>query len=230
VPIELREAIMKSRQGGDAEPLLSGRRSSRGSGRRRAGSDQEQRLLSVAARMFKERGYDATSVQEIADEVGLLKGSLYHYIRSKDDLLWAIIMLQHRSYLALAQRCRDMTGSPVDKLTAFIRGYAESLEKDYVLVSVYLHELNQLSPDRRMQVIREREIYSDFVRNLLAEGIVGGEFRSSLDPGIASSVVLGMLNSVYRWYRPGGQYTPQRIVEECLTIVLHGALNAPVSD
>jgi AcrR family transcriptional regulator len=208
----------------DAESPSTGGAARRNRGRSRAGNEQEERLTQVAARMFHERGYDATSIQEIADELGLLKGSLYHYISSKDDLLWAVILRQHQAYMDLAERCRAMDGDTVDRLAGFIRGYADSLEKDHQFVSVYLHDLKRLSAERRTLVTEEREAYTDFLLDLLAEGISSGAFRADLDPYLSSRAILGMLNSTYRWYHPDSEYSPARIVEECLKIVLHGTV------
>jgi AcrR family transcriptional regulator len=189
---------------------------------RRAGNDQEQRMINAAAQMFYERGYDATSIQEVADELGLLKGSLYHYINSKDDLLWAIIVRQHQSALALAERSRLLDGTPRDKLKAFVLGYAESLEKEHVFVSVYIHDINRLSADRRKTIIREREAYTGFVVDVLTEGREQGQFRDDLDPQLSANAILGMLNSTYRWYKPGARLSSKAIINECLAIILHG--------
>ena len=158
----------------------------RGAANPRVGNSQEARMIDVAARMFQERGYDATRLQDIADEVGLLKGSLYHYIDSKDDLLWAIILRQHESALALADRCRQMDAATDVRLAEFIRGYTDSLENDHIYVSVYLRDLNRLSPERREKIIRERLAYSDFLVELLTEGKRKGTFRKDLDPGLTS--------------------------------------------
>ena len=95
-------------------------------------------MIEVAAHMFAEKGYDATSVQDIADDLGILKGSLYHYIDSKDDLLWAVISKQHETAMSLAERCEAMDDTPRAKLSAFIDGYVQSLAKEQVFATVYL--------------------------------------------------------------------------------------------
>jgi AcrR family transcriptional regulator len=179
-------------------------------------------MIDVAARMFFERGYDATSLQDIAEEVGLLKGSLYHYISAKDDLLWAIILRQHESALALAERCRRLDAPPDVRLAEFVRAYADSLELDYIYVSVYMHDLNRLSPERRERIINERHAYSTFVVDLLAEGRRCGVFRTDLDPTVAGHAILGLLSSAFRWYRPGSATTAHGAIEECLNLIVRG--------
>jgi AcrR family transcriptional regulator len=179
-------------------------------------------MIEVAARMFHERGYDASSLQDIADELGILKGSLYHYIGSKDDLLWTIILRQHEAALALADRCRQLEGTPTERLTAFVKGYADSLKNDRVFVSIYLHEINRLSKERRKFIVSERQAYTQFVVDLLAAGQETGEFRADLDPELSANVMLGLLNSAYRWYKPASRISPTRVVGECLAMILHG--------
>jgi TetR/AcrR family transcriptional regulator, cholesterol catabolism regulator len=189
--------------------------------RSRAGTDQERKLIEVAARMFAERGYGATSVQDIADELGLLKGSLYHYIDSKDDLLWAVISKQHEIAMALAERCRAMDATPREKLSAFIDDYVPSLTKERIFAIVYLHDLNSLSPKRRNIVIEGRGRYLRFVEDTLREGQELGEFRDDLIPALAANALLGMLTAAYRWHRPG-RHSPRAVVEQCKKIILDG--------
>jgi TetR/AcrR family transcriptional regulator, cholesterol catabolism regulator len=195
---------------------------------RRAGNDQEARMIDAAAQMFYERGYDATSIQEVADELGLLKGSLYHYINSKDDLLWEIILRQHRSALALAERSREFDGTPREKLRAFVLGYVESLEKEHVYVSVYLHDINRLSVDRRSKVTGERKAITDLIVQLLEEGAAAGEFYPDMDARLTANAILGMLNSAYRWYRPGSRTaSPKAVVNACLSLIMRGVSVEP---
>ncbi|WP_127128942.1 TetR/AcrR family transcriptional regulator [Georgenia sp. SYP-B2076] len=187
-----------------------------------ARSDREQALVDVAVRQFRSRGYDATSLQEIADELGLLKGSLYHYINSKDDLLWAVILRQHQSILDLVATCKAIDGPADVRLAALVRGYARSLRDDRDFVSVYLRDVNRLSPERRERIITERDRYMTYVVGLLTEGRDGGVFRSDLDPDLSAQGVIGMLNSVYQWYRPEGPATPEQIIEEMLRLIIGG--------
>lgn len=200
------------------EPLAKGKQRRR----TRPGMAQQERLIQVAARMFHERGYDATSLQDIAEELGLLKGSLYHYIATKEDLLWAVILKQHQASMALAERCREMQGTPMERLDEFVRGYAASLRNERDSVSVYLREIGRLSKARRKIILDEREEYVAFVRELLDEGVAAGQFRKDMDSALVAQGVLGMLNSTYRWYRPRAKATPTRVTSELLELIVRG--------
>jgi TetR/AcrR family transcriptional regulator, cholesterol catabolism regulator len=201
------------------EPVLAEGKQRR---RTRPGKAQQERLIQVAARMFHERGYDATSLQDIAEELGLLKGSLYHYIASKDDLLWAVILRQHQSSMALVAACREIQGTPQERLNEFVRGYASSLRNERDLVSVYLREIGRLSETRRTMILNEREQYVAFVRDLLDEGAATGQFRKDMDTALVAQGILGMLNSTYRWYRPRSKVSPTRVTTELLDLILRG--------
>jgi TetR/AcrR family transcriptional regulator, cholesterol catabolism regulator len=214
-----REQLMN---GQDNEQVLSPRRNS---GRRsRVGSLKEEKLIQVAAEMFHERGYDATSLQDIADKLGLLKGSLYHYIGSKDDLLWAIIHKQQRFAMELVQRCAALDCGAEDRLANFVLGYAESLRRDRALVSVYLRDGNRLSAERRAAVLAEGDKYVRFVTDLLRDGMRHKVFRADIDPELVGLGIVGMLNSTYRWYRSDDQVDADVIISELLRLICSGVV------
>jgi AcrR family transcriptional regulator len=194
----------------------------RAASRSRAGNDQERRMIEVAAHMFAEKGYDATSVQDIADDLGILKGSLYHYIDSKDDLLWAVISKQHETAMSLAERCEAMDDTPRAKLSAFIDGYVQSLAKEQVFATVYLQDVNALSPERRAIVVDGRTRYHRFVADTLKQGQAIGQFRQDLIPAVTANALLGMLTSTFRWYRAGTRYAPKTVIAQCKALILDG--------
>lgn len=197
-------------------------RTDTGSPKTQAGQQREEMLLATAARSFYERGFDATTLQIVADQLGLLKGSLYYYIRSKDDLLYAVIMRQHRVAMGLVERCRALDVPPRERLLTFIRDYARSLDEDHVTVSVYLREINRLAPERRKVVVEERRGYVQWVVDVLREGQATGDFRADMDPWITAQGILGMLNSAYRWYRPSGPKSAGEIIEEFANLIFGG--------
>jgi TetR/AcrR family transcriptional regulator, cholesterol catabolism regulator len=215
----------ESREVADDSPFAIASR--RQNSKPRPGNDQEQRMINAAAQMFSEKGYDGTSIQDVADKLGLLKGSLYHYIKSKDDLLWAIVLRPHQYALALAQRVRSTEGSASERLTVFVRDYIGTLTKQHIFVSVYLHDINRLSPERRRRITRERTEFTGCVVDILTEGRDAGEFRADLDPVLSSNVILGMMNSTFRWYRPGAKYSSAAITDECLATIFGGIAAAP---
>jgi AcrR family transcriptional regulator len=191
-------------------------------GKTRAGKDREEQLIRVAAKMFYDRGYDGTTLQDVANELGLLKGSLYYYIESKDDLLYAVVARQHRSAMALVEECGALDAPPEERLRAFIRGYARSLDRDHIFVSVYLREMERLSPERRKLIVDERRDYVQWVVDLLDECKATGVFRQDFDSEIVMRGILGMLNTAYRWFNPRGKHSSEKIIDEFAQLIFHG--------
>jgi TetR/AcrR family transcriptional regulator, cholesterol catabolism regulator len=194
----------------------------RSAGRTSIGRDREEQLIEVAARMFHEQGYEATSLQEMADELGLLKGSLYYYIKTKEDLLWAIIMRPHAAALALVEECSQMEAPPAERLSWFISAYAHLLAKDKIFVTVYLNELDRLSPARLRTIRRERDSFITFVIDLIEEGRRSGAFRQGGSAEIMALAILGMLNSSVRWYSARHPRSPEVVIDSILLLVSSG--------
>jgi AcrR family transcriptional regulator len=188
------------------------------------GRDREEQLIEVAARIFHEQGYEAASLQEIADEVGLLKGSLYYYIKTKEDLLWRIVMRPHVAAMALVEECSTMEASPAERLSWFITAYANMLAKDKIFVTVYLSELDRLSPDRLKIIRRERDRFITFMVDLIEEGQRSGAFRAGGNAEVLALAILGMLNASARWYGARRPHSPETVIESILLLVSSGII------
>lgn len=179
-------------------------------------------LLGIAASTFAERGYQTTSLQDIADQFGVLKGSLYHYIRSKDDLLYEVIRAVYTGGL---ENLRTLAAAAVDhatKLRSVVRGHVLYLIENIVGTTVFLHEFEQLSAERRaaMPVHEYSTILAELIRDAQADAVV----KPELDPQLAALAVLGMTNWVYRWYRPDGSHTAEEIADQFSEILVSGLL------
>ena len=172
--------------------------------RTESGGARRQEIIDAAAEIFREKGYAATSIQDVADAVDILKGSLYYYIDSKDDLLFEVIQEAHIGALANLERSKEEHGSALEKLRAFVRNhviyYAENLTK----IAVFFHDFQHLSPDRRHYIVKERDRYDAHLRDLIQKGQREGSIRKDVDPKLASFSILGSMNWLYRWYRPDG--------------------------
>jgi TetR/AcrR family transcriptional regulator, cholesterol catabolism regulator len=196
----------------------------RGGARTSIGRDREEQLIEVAARIFHEQGYEAASLQDIADEVGLLKGSLYYYIKTKEDLLWVIIMRPHAAALALVEECTKMEAGPAERLDWFVKAYASLLSKDRIFVSVYLRELDRLSPARLKIIGRERDRFITFMVDLIEEGQRAGVFRTGGSAEVLALAILGMLNASAGWYGARRPHSVETVIESILLIVSSGVV------
>jgi AcrR family transcriptional regulator len=183
---------------------------------------RRREILDAAARIFYEKGYDATSTKDIADAAGLLKGSLYYYIDSKEDFLFEIIKESHDGALATLDRVREFQGDPLEKLAFLIREHLRYFVENLVTTTVYFREYRVLSPDRKAVIAAEGDVYLEFVRRLLDEGRTAGLVAEGIDVRIVSIGIVGMLNSAWMWYQPGGSRSTDEIAAEFVKVVLAG--------
>lgn len=186
---------------------------------RKPGDERWKELLEVSARLFAEQGYAATSLQNIAEAVGMLKGSLYYYINSKDDLLFEVIKAVYVPGIARFKALTGDGGDAVERLQRALEGHVLYLIENSTATAVYLHEYEQLSESRRAELAQQD--YVRMVRDLIRIGQDQGGFRRDLDPTIAAMSVLGSVNWTYRWYRPGSK-APAEIARQLAEISVRG--------
>ncbi|MFP8962385.1 TetR/AcrR family transcriptional regulator [Streptomyces nanhaiensis] len=179
-----------------------------------------QRLLAAATRLFADRGYDRTSVQEIVEAAGVTKGALYHYFGSKDDLLHEIygrvLRLQQERLDAFAssdapveQRLRD---AAADVVVTTIDNLDDA--------SIFFRSMHQLSEDKQKQVRAERRRYHERFRALIEEGQEAGVFSTATPADLVVDYHFGSVHHLSTWYRPGGRMTPQEVADHLADLLL----------
>lgn len=182
--------------------------------RRRGPSKGDRRnaqIFEAAARLFSEKGYAATSLQDLADAVGLQKGSLYHYIDSKEDLLRSIMEYTHTFFMDLVASHSDLNGSAAERLEETLYRHAAFAAEHHLLSAVFYNERATLAPEDAAKVIATRDRYEDLIRGLIKEGVRVGEFAEDLDVKVASLGLLGMVNWIHYWYKPDGPLSRHEI-------------------
>lgn len=183
---------------------------------------RESEIVAAAARIFHEKGYGATSIQDVAEAVGILKGSLYYYIDSKEDLLFAVVEKVHRLGLAFLDEWRRLDVDPLTRLRIVVEGHVRNNLENWTSVGVFFHDFRSLGPERRAEIVGYRDVYDRFLRELIVEAQDAGVLDPEVDPKIATIAILGMLNWVYQWYRPDGPLSPDAIAAEFADLVLSG--------
>ncbi|MGA9532272.1 MAG: TetR/AcrR family transcriptional regulator [Anaerolineales bacterium] len=178
-------------------------------------------ILHASAQIFRRKGFHATSMQDIADAVGLQKASLYHHIASKQEILLALLdqaldlLIEDLSAVANSDR------PPREKLRTAVRTYIRTLSDHADLASVLLLEYRYLKHDLLQRHIDRRDRFEAIWRSLLQEGIESGDFRP-VDPTLAGFALLGVQNWMITWYRPGGDLDPDEIAESFADLYLEG--------
>jgi TetR/AcrR family transcriptional regulator, cholesterol catabolism regulator len=185
---------------------------------------REQQVRAAALRLFRDKGYHATSMRDIAAEVGINKGSLYSYIRSKEDLL--IPFFERAMGLLLAEIeaiSADESLTATERLKRAIKAHILNVTENLDILTVYLSEWRQLRADSLSTVRQQRERYAALFLTIVEDGVRRGEFRA-IDPRISALGMIGMCNYLFRWYRPDGRLRPEQIADELTDMLLHGVL------
>jgi len=138
---------------------------------------READLLTAATRLFRERGFHATSMQDLAEALGMNRGSLYHYIVSKDDLLWAVLTRGFDLLEARVLPVLESDAPPLERLSAGIREHLRVAADHADELSLIQIELRSLSRERRAEMIRRRDAYERLWRRTIEEGIADGSLR-----------------------------------------------------
>jgi AcrR family transcriptional regulator len=205
-----------------------GRSTERTVGERKPRQERWAELLDVAAAVFHERGYDGASLQDIADRLGMLKGSLYYYIHNKEDLLFEVISAVHSTGLAVVQAAADTSGDPLERLERVIVAHVEHTCRNLVPTAVFLHELASLPEDRRNEAVGKGHVYQGVFLGIIEEAQEAGLLRRDVDPLLATLSILGSANWVYRWFRPRGQFSAARIGAQFADFAIGGIANKRV--
>lgn len=180
-------------------------------------------IIESAARIFREKGYHAASMQDIAHAVGLLKGSLYHHISSKQQLLLEILESGMRTAIGAIEEIAFADLPPADKLRLAITRHIELIAGNLDQATVSIIEARALKPEQRQRVLAQRDRFEGLFRHILQEGIDAGVFRPA-DSTLITFALMGMHNWLILWYREDGRRSPKEIAAIFADTVLNGLL------
>lgn len=180
-------------------------------------------IVEAAAEAFRTKGFAATSLEDIASAVGIWKGSLYHYIDTKEDLLFAVVREPANEILVGLRDLSQTDLPPTEKIRHATRSHLKVLETNFVYASVYLQEI---AGRRRMKEwsAMDRE-YLELLESIIREGVEAGEFAPFTNPRIATLGIIGSLNWLTHWYRPEGPLRADAIADQFCDLFLAGLIN-----
>jgi AcrR family transcriptional regulator len=159
-------------------------------------------LTRTAARLFAERGYHGTSIGDLAEAMGVQKGSLYAHIASKQDLLYEATREGALAFHAALDTVPENVPVP-DRIRLALRGHLRVVAEQLDVATVFTREWRYLEGERALEFLAERRRYEERIRALFREGRETGSLRSDLDDGAAALLVLSAANWAYTWLRPG---------------------------
>lgn len=174
-------------------------------------NNKQEQISAIAADLISTEGYKGTSLQKIADKVGVHKSTLFHYIKSKKDLLVHILEQSGNNLAANLERISSLEESePEEKLRAAFENHLSSVIEDIGGLNIYLHEMKMLPPKYRKIYTQRRKNYEKYFENIVI-GMKDKGYFEGLDVKIVTFGILGMLNSIPRWYRAEGRLTIKEV-------------------
>lgn len=179
-------------------------------------------LLDVAGRLFGELGYEATRLEDIAEELGVFKGSLYHYIDSKADLHFLVTRRRLLAQRDKVQAIADSDITPREKLEQSIRAHLLQFEEFFPESAEWFARPYERSTDETQARVDLSRGYEHLFRRIVQQGVDEGIFRPDVDVSVASLGILGMCNWTTRWYVKNGRLSIEQISDTIVGIALDG--------
>ena len=185
-------------------------------------------ILEVSAKLFATRGFVGTTVRDIADEAGLLSGSLYYYFDSKEDIADALLTRLLDFTWARYAEVVEAPLSPRDKLAGIVRVSLEGIDAFPHEVVLFQKEGPYLAGTGRFQYIDDRNTdFQKMLTAILEEGVRDGEFRSDLHVDVVFRFIRDSMWPIVGWYRPGGPLSIDEVASDYLTVLLGGIDERP---
>ncbi|TAM91734.1 MAG: TetR/AcrR family transcriptional regulator [Jatrophihabitans sp.] len=158
-------------------------------------------LLAVAVEVFNERGYDGTTMEDLAQRLGIGKSAIYHHVAGKEELLRLALDRALDSLFAVADRVRALDAPAIDRLEALVRGSIAVLQAELPYVTLLLRVRGNTGTER--SALARRRAFDRYVAELVRQAEADGDVRPDVDPLVTARLLFGLVNSLAEWYRPG---------------------------
>ena len=182
-------------------------------------------LLDAAVALFNERGYEATSVDEVATRLGVTKSAIYHHVPSKVELLRLALDRALDALFAVTQEAGATTGPAIERLEHVVRGSVRVLAAELPFVTLLLRLRGNTEIERT--ALQRRREFDRIVAGLVGAAGREGDVRSDVDPAVISRLLFGTVNSLTEWYRPGGDLSADDLADAVVTITFSGLRTTP---
>lgn len=188
---------------------------------------QENRaeLVRAAAGAFRKRGFTSTTIQDISDELGINRATLYYYFSNKEELFQEVVQTAVRTNVVEVERIRDSDLCPADKLHAVVVSLMQSYADNYPYLFVWLQEdmarVFSRPKGKQRELAQQSRRYQRAVEAIVAEGMESGAFSAPASPSIVAFGVIGMVNWTHRWFKPG-RASAREVAEAYAHMVLKG--------
>lgn len=191
--------------------------------RKASRTGREEEIIEAAVDIFHAKGFAATSVDDIATAAGILKGSLYYYMDSKEDLLWRIVQEVHEDVEAIIRTALARTElPPLERLGGYLRDQVDYNARNIKRVRVYYHDYEQLSAANLGRVRESRRRNEQEIIDLLQEAQDAGEIPAESDVRLATNTAFAAIIWMYTWFKPRGGVSGRAYGDFCANFVVSG--------
>ncbi|MGI6328651.1 MAG: TetR/AcrR family transcriptional regulator [Dethiobacteria bacterium] len=188
------------------------------------GKNKRDEILYEAGKLFRRKGFNGTSMQDIASEVGILKGSIYYYFNSKDEIFREVLNKGISPVLKKAELIKSKNLPPAEKLRELIKDHINYImDNNYSLV-LFFQEKENISASQTKHYVESRNKYEKIFKDVLSDGIKLGVFPP-VNVSLTVFAILGMCNWIIQWYNPSGPSSHDEIIEHMVYLICDLMLN-----
>ncbi len=203
-----------------AKPLPPGKKSSAAAPPEP--SVREEQLVGIASQLFASKGYDATSLRDIADAAGITKAALYYWFPEKERLFVRVVESRMGSLIERVSLAIDHAPDPIAKIRAFLLASAEQMDANRSgWLTSSINFWSNFETAQRETLLAQRDRYEQLLRHCVADAVAQGKLRP-VDPALTTRLLLSGLNQLPRWHKIGGRLSAAQVVEAYLDMLLDG--------
>jgi len=192
-------------------------------------NNRKKQIIDVAAKQFREKGFAASSMRDLASELGMEAASLYYHIKSKDELLEIICFEMSEKFISSLKEVNDIYFNAEEKLRMAIKNHVQIITSNIDKAAVFFNEWRHLTGQNLDEFKRQRHVYENEIREIIKQGQNENLF-DDVDSKFATLTIFSTVNWVYQWYEPKGEMTSEKIAEKISDFILNGLRKKLVTD
>ena len=183
----------------------------------------KDQIIAAASKLFVEKGFENATMREIAERVGIFKGSLYHHIKSKADLFYEVLDMSLKKSTKSLKKVQDSKLDPEQKFRKIILAHFENIYKFSLEYQIVLNERrHMLNAEQERKIRMQMKAYENCVYDVLKDAIAANLFRTDLNPRVVVVGIMGVGNAIYKWFSPDGPLSFSEIANMYVELFIQG--------
>jgi TetR/AcrR family transcriptional regulator, cholesterol catabolism regulator len=183
---------------------------------------RKEQVIRKAAELFREKGYAASSMRDLAQKLGIEAASLYSHIKSKEEILQNLCFDMAAEFIKSLNSVESKQASATEKLTQGIIGHIQVMAKDLIASAVFMNEHRHLSQPYLREFLLLRVNYINRFKSIIEQGVKQGEFKATIDKKLAVMTLFSSLNWMPLWYDPSSAIDPTELGKQLADMLVNG--------